>query len=88
MFFIAKITLLELALSLSAPVADKTQYFIHLSFNSSLHLISGILKDLQKVLKYFNGTENAAILKIHFAASALVFPNNLVLKLKDIKYHN
>ena len=35
--FMVKIILLELA-SLSAPAADKTQYFAYLSFNSTLHL--------------------------------------------------
>ena len=43
---IVKIMLLELASALSAPVADKTQRFVHLSLNSTLQLINGILSDL------------------------------------------
>ena len=38
---IAKIIVLELAFALSTPAADKTQYFVHLSLNYVLHLISG-----------------------------------------------
>ena len=44
--------LLELAFALSPPAPDKTQYFIHLSFNSTFQLINGISKDLQKLLKF------------------------------------
>ena len=35
-----KVILLESALALSAPAAAKTQNFAHLSFNSTLQLIS------------------------------------------------
>ena len=62
-----KIVLLALTSSLitfSVPPAEKTQYFAHLSFNSTLQLINGISSDLQKLLKYFNGTVIAALLKI------------------------
>ena len=45
--------LLELTLALSAPAADQTQYFFHLSFNSTLQLIYGILSYLQKLHKYY-----------------------------------
>ena len=47
------------------PAADKTHYFVHLSFNSTLQLINGISSDLQKLLKYFNGTTIVAFLKFH-----------------------
>ena len=43
---ILKITLLKLALRLSATAKDKTQYFVNLSFNSILQLINDILGDL------------------------------------------
>ena len=43
-------------ISLSIPSAEKTQYFVHLSFNSTLQLINDISSELQKLLKYFNGT--------------------------------
>ena len=33
------------ALPLSFPFAEKTQYFVHLSFNSILQLINGISND-------------------------------------------
>ena len=71
---------------MSAPAADKTQYFVYLSFNSTLQLINYISSDLQKLLKYFSGTAIAAFLKIPFAPFAAVFPNNLALYLNDIKF--
>ena len=87
MSLIAKIILLLLTLSLtlSAPASEKTQYFVHLSFNSTLKLINGISSDIQKLVKYFNGIEIVPFLKIPFAASASVVSNNLALYLKDLK---
>ena len=61
------VMLLGLAFVLSLPAADKTQYFVHVSFNSILQLITGILKDLQKLLKYFNGTAIAAFFRTQLA---------------------
>ena len=73
--FIGKIKLLGLLLlSLSGPAAEKIQYFLHLSFNCSFQLINGISCDLQKLLKYFNGTAIVAFLKFH-----------LLHQLKDLK---
>ena len=40
---------------LSLPAADKTQYFVYLSFNSTLQLINEISSNLEKLIKYFNG---------------------------------
>ena len=70
MLLIVKIILLYplLPLALSVPVADKTQCFIHLSFNSTLYLINGISSDLQNLLKCFNGTVIVAFFKIPLAA--------------------
>ena len=91
-YLIVKIILLALASSLisfSLPPAEKTQYFAHLRSNSTLQLLNRILIDLQKLLKYFNVTTTVAFLKIPFTAFgaswATVFPNNLVLYLKDLK---
>ena len=78
-FLIVKIILS----TLSAPAADKTQYFVH--FNSILQLLNGITSNLQTLLKYFNGTAIVAFLKIPFVPSAAVFHNNLALYLKDLK---
>ena len=64
---------------ISAPAADKTQHFVHLSFNSILQLINDISSDLQKLLKCFNDTAIVAFFRILFAQSASVFPNNLAL---------
>ena len=83
---IAKL-LLELVLSLSVPAADKTQYFVRLSFNSILQLIYGILSDLQKLLTYFNGTEIVSLLRIPLFPSVSVFPKTLVLYSKDLNYY-
>ena len=50
-----------------------------------MQLINGISSDLQKLLKYFNGTEIDAFFKIQFAPSATVHSNNLALYLIDLK---
>ena len=70
---IVRIILLELASLLSAPIADKTQYFVHLSFSSTLPLISSISRVLQKLIKYFNGTTIDTFLKTPFAPLAQCF---------------
>ena len=62
MSLIVKTILLGLAFVLSAPAAGKTKYFVYLCFNSPLQLINGILIDLPKLLKYFNGKANVAFL--------------------------
>ena len=67
---------LGLASVLSAPTDDKTQCFVHLSFNSILQLINSISNDLKTLLKYFNDTAFVAFLKISFSPLASVFPNN------------
>ena len=67
MSFIVKIISLILSLVLSLPPAAKRQCFAHLSFNSALQLINGISTDLQKLLRYFNGTTIAAFFRIPFA---------------------
>ena len=43
---IVKVIVLELAPLLSLAFAEKAQYFVHLSFNSTLQLINGISSDL------------------------------------------
>ena len=62
------LALSALAISLSLPSAEKTQYFVHLSFNSTLQLINGISSDLQKLLKYFNDAAILAFFRIPSAA--------------------
>ena len=76
---------LSLPLTLSTRAADKTQYFVHLGLNSTLHLFSGISNDLQKLLEFFNEAAIFAFFRIPFALSASVFRNNLALYLKDLK---
>ena len=85
MSLIVKIILLELASSLSAPVADKIQWLVPLSFNSVLQLNNGISSDLQKLLRYFNSTAIVVFLKILFSPSVSVLPNNLAFYMKDLK---
>ena len=79
------IILLELTLPLPWQFADKTQWLVHLSLNSTLQLINGLSSDLQKLLRYFQGTVTVVFFKIPFAASASVFPNSLPLYLKELK---
>ena len=77
MFLIVKIILLRLASVLSALVAFKTQYFVHLVFSSILQLINRISSDIQKLFKYFNCTAIVVYFRILFASLASVFPNDL-----------
>ena len=67
---------LSLWLRLSLRAADKTKYLVHLSFNFTLQLINGILCDLQKFLKYLNGTAIITYLKfslLHLHMYFLIF---------------
>ena len=86
MSLIVKIILLSLLLSLPWPVAEKTQYFVHLTFYSTLQLIYDIQSDFWQFIKHFHGTANVAFFKIPFTPSAAVFPNNLPLYLKDLTF--
>ena len=85
----SKNNVIRIAFVLSLPAADKTQYFVHLSFNYTLQWINGISNDFQKLLKYFNGTAIATFFRIPLAwfrlGWATVFPNNLAWYLKDLK---
>ena len=85
MSLMIKIMLLQLALILSAPSADKTQWFLHAIFNSTLQLINDITSDLPRLLRYFNSTKIVVFLKIPYVLIATVFSNNLALYLKDSK---
>ena len=89
MSLIVKIILLILLLTLLLPAAGKTQYLVHLSFNSTLQLITDISSDLQKLLKYFNSTVIVAFFRIPLAKFGLgwttMFPNNLALHSKYLK---
>ena len=85
MSLIVNIILLELALILSAQ-SNKTQYFVRLSFNPTLQLISCISCDLHKLLEYFNGAAIFAFIKIPFVATASVFPNSVFLYSKDLTF--
>ena len=70
--------------------AGKTQYFVHLSFNSTLQLTNVILSDQWRLRKYFNDTAIDAFFKIPLVLFGIgwasVFPNTLDLYLKDY-YH-
>ena len=60
MTLIVKIVLLELVFALSAKAEDKMQYFVHLSYISTLQLINGISSDPQKLFIYFKSTATVA----------------------------
>ena len=65
-----KTILLELALALSAAAAstDKKQYFVPLSFNSTLQLINAITCYPKKnVLRFFNGAVSVAFFSFPLA---------------------
>ena len=74
-----------LASAFLVPFEAKTQYFVYLSFNWTMQLINGISSDLQTLFRYFYVTAIVVFLKIPFVPSASVFPNYLVLYLKDLK---
>ena len=87
---IVKIILLEsaLVLSFSLPRIDKTLFFTHLSFNSTLQLINDSSSDLQKLVKYFTNPAIVAFYRLPLAwfkvAWTTGFPNNLALSLKNL----
>ena len=60
-----------------------------LSFNSTLQRINNISSDLQKLLKYINGTAIVTFFRTPLASPgagwASVFPSNLALNLKYLK---
>ena len=66
-------------MGLSAPAADKTPWFINLSFDYTLQLINGISSDLEDLLRYYNGTAIVVLFKIPFTPPTAVFLNNLAL---------
>ena len=51
-------------INLIFAICRKTQYFVHLSFNSTLQLIDGISNDLQILIKCLNGAAILAFSKI------------------------
>ena len=83
MSLIVKMILLEWASS-STAAAGKIQYFAHLSSNSILQLINGILSNFQKLLHYFNST---AIVRVPFAPSTTVFPIHFTYTQKIENYY-
>ena len=65
---------------------QKTQYFVHLSFNLTFQLNNDISSDLQKLLKYFTGIAVVAFLAIQLAWVGLGWAiNNLALHSKDLR---
>ena len=84
-FLIVKIILLESVPTFSTPVEAKTEWFVRLSFNSTLQLINGISSDPQKLLGYVNGIAIVVFFRVVLFPSATVFGNSLVLYSKDLK---
>ena len=73
---------------LLVPFEAKTQYFFHLCFNLILQLISDILSNLQKLLRYLNSTAITVFFKIPLALLSSMspnIPNSLALNLNDLK---
>ena len=85
MSLIIKIILLGLESEFSVTFQAKTQYFVHLSFNSTLQLINDISTDLKKLPRYFNHIVIVEFIKVIFAQSANLIPNDLALYLKELK---
>ena len=87
--FIVKIILIQLALAFLTLVAAKTQSLTHLSFKSTLQLISYLSSGLQKLLRYFNGVAIVAFFRIRLiwfgAGWSFVSPTNSVLFTEDWK---
>ena len=70
------------ALSIFYP-QDNTQFSIHGNESSTSQLIKVISKDLQKFLKYFNGTVTFTFSFFPFAPSATKVPIRLGLCLNE-----
>ena len=83
--FVCLIVEIILLALLSLPAADKTQYFVNFSVNSTLQLINCISNDLQKLLKYVNGAAVAAFFRIPLALFGLGWASVLALCLKNLK---
>ena len=58
--------------TLNGMSTDKTQYFVHLRFNSNMQLINGISCDLQELLKCFNGTRIDTFFRTPLATSVRI----------------
>ena len=84
MFLIVKIIVLESASSFSTPAEAKTECFVYLSFNSALQSIYGILRDRQKMLRYFSNTAIVAFFRTELFICVTVLSNNLALYSKDL----
>ena len=64
----------------SSATLDNVQFLSHVNESSTLQLINGISNDLQKLLKYFNGT---AIFTPFFLPPFGMVPIRFDLYLKD-----
>ena len=62
-------------------ISSKTQFFDQVKINSTSELINGIVKLLQKLLKYFSGIATFAF--VNESLFCGVFPTIFVLYLKD-----
>ena len=80
---IVKVGLFTLLSALGLQVS--IQFSIQFNESSTLQLINGISNDLQKLLKYFNGT---AIFTPFFIPFALVLPIRLALYLNEGAYQH
>ena len=70
--------------SFVAPVAEEiTQFWDQVKIRLISQLINGILRVLQKLLKYFNGT---TILASFTLPSVWAFPVILILDLNDLEF--
>ena len=67
--------------SASTVISAKTQFLDQVKINSTSHLINGIFKPLQKLLKCFSGITTFAFVNESLSSGA--FPTILVLYLKD-----
>ena len=55
-------------------ISDITQFFAHLKLSSISQLINGKSRDLQKLLKYFNGaTTSASNILLLFSVLPIIF---------------
>ena len=60
-----------------------TQFFDHVKSSSILELFEGKSRDLQKLVKYFNGTTTSAFILLLLYC---VLPTNFVLYSKDLHH--
>ena len=72
--------MVKLTPAMLSSFSINTQFSVHFNSSSISQFIKGKSKDLQKYLKYFNGTASSVF------KGGIVFPTIFVLYLNDLRF--